>query len=203
MFIRVSPGDKVDFPTNNVEKSGNFISAALDRGAAVDAAEAACRTVFVRLQTNHAVTRRFLFQQKEAWIPDAFAVENRENSRVLAAMPDYIDRRRSYEQLSSPKEPSIAVCALPNTAAESSKDWHGHGFDEAWNKVLKLSRVQLAEQEKYADIVVGAILWSAFLRGGIQGAVWLLESIRQAVLLTQPIEIAFTELNIDAPEEVS
>ncbi|MDZ7792329.1 MAG: ATP-grasp domain-containing protein [Spirochaetia bacterium] len=202
MFIRVSPGDKVDFPTNNVEKSGNFISAAPERSAAVDAAEAACRTVFVRLQPNHSVTRRFLFQQKEAWIPDAFVVENRENKRVFAAMPDYKDLRRSYEQLSSPKEPSIAVCTLPNIAAESSKDWHGQGFEEAWNKVIKLSRVQLAEQEKYADIVVGAILWNAFLRGGIQGAVWLLESIRQAVLRSQPIEIVFTELNSDTPEEV-
>ncbi len=197
MFIRVSPGDKVDFPTNNVEKSGNFISAAPDRSAAVDAAEAACRTVFVRLQTTHAVTRRFLFQQKEAWIPEAFTVENRENRRVLAAMPDYIDRRHSYRQISSAQEPAIAVVPLPNTAAESSKDWHGQGFEEAWNKVLKLSRVQLAEQEKNADIVVGAILWSAFLRGGIQGAVWLLESIRQAVLRSQPIEIAFTELNTE------
>jgi len=202
MFIRVSPGDKVDFPTNNVEKSGNFISAAPDRDSAVDAAEAACRTVFVRLQTNHVVTRRFLFQQKESWIPDAFTVENRENKRVLAAMPDYIDRRHSYEQLSSPKEPSIALCALPNPAAESSKDWHGQSFDEAWHKVLKQSRVELAEQEKHADIVVGAILWIAFLRGGIQGAVWLLESIRQAVLLSQPIEIVFTEPNIDASKEV-
>jgi len=40
------------------------------------------------------------------------------------------------------------------------------------------------------------------MRGGIQGAVWLLDSIRQAVLRSQPIEIAFTELNIDAPKEV-
>ncbi|MCF7915896.1 MAG: ATP-grasp domain-containing protein [Spirochaetaceae bacterium] len=202
MFIRVSPGDKVDFPTNNVEKSGNFISAASDRSAAVDAAEEACRTVFVRLQSNQAVTRHFLFQHKEAWIPDAFVVENQENKQVLAAMPDYIDRRRRYGQLSPAQEPSIAVIPLPNTAIESSKDWHGQGFNEAWYKVLKLSRVQLAEQEKSADIVVGAILWTAFLRGGVQGAVWLLDSIRQAVLRSQPIEIAFTELNIDAPKEV-
>ena len=184
MFIRVKAGDEVSFPTNNVEKCGNFISAASNRKAAVEAAEKACRTVFVRLQPNEAATRRFLFGEKEKWIPDAFQIEHEANRTALAEMSTYNDKRSSYKQMSgqnSQQRPiKVAVIPLPSIGQEKSTDWHGTGFAEAWEKALELGSADVADGQESADIVVGEVFWTAFMRGGIQGAVWLIESIRQS-----------------------
>jgi len=199
MFIRVEKGDEVDFPTNNVEKSGNFISAAPERGSAIEAAERACRTVFVRLQPNHPRTRRFLFVGKEEWIPDAFSLHRPENLHSIKKMHKFADYRDTYDRLAVSSEFRIAVLPLPALEAENGCDWHGLPLFSAWKKVLELSNATVAKSEKSADIVIGAVFWHAFLRGGIQGAVWLVESIRRAALRFEPIESAFTEPNANAP----
>ena len=60
VFPRVGVGDTVVFPQNNVEKCGNVLSAAPSRHGAVQASEAACRKIVVRLKPHIAETDAFL-----------------------------------------------------------------------------------------------------------------------------------------------
>jgi hypothetical protein len=201
MFVRVGPGDKVSFPTNNVEKSGNFISAAPERKTASAAAETACRTVFVRLQPNETRTQQFLFQEKEEWIPDAFQLHFDKNRDAYEKMNAIVYQRENYKQESNNVTPKIAIEPLPFIPEEKSIDWHGTPFTEAWKKTLELSGATIAEETKSADIVIGAVFWTAFLRGGIQGAVWLVDSVRYLAETAQPLENAFKEFDRYASNE--
>ncbi len=196
MFLRATAGNETGFPTNNVEKSGNFISAAPNRETAAGAAEEACRTVFVRLEANTARTRSFLFGEKESWIPDAFSLTRDKNRQVLQTMTDYEDRRSEGNT-----SIEIAVRGLPELELESACDWHGTPIHEAWKKVLALGDATVANEENSADIVIGKAFWRAFLRGGIQGAVWLIDSFRQTACSTKAIETVITEPKANAADE--
>ncbi len=199
MFVRVGPGDEVSFPTNNVEKSGNFISAAPGRQTAASAAEEACRTVFVRLRPNEPRTFRYLFREKEEWIPDAFQLESGKNIEAYNAMELIKDNRKNYTDDQNSRTPEIAIDPLPFISEEKSVDWHGTPFSEGWKKVLELSGATVADGKKSADIIIGTVFWTAFLRGGIQGAVWIIDSIRHLSEGPQPIESVFEELDRYVP----
>ena len=60
VFPRAGAGDRVAFPQNNVEKCGNVLSAAPSRREAVQASEAACRKIVLRLKPHVAETDAFL-----------------------------------------------------------------------------------------------------------------------------------------------
>ena len=60
VFPRAGAGDTVVFPQNNVEKCGNVLSAAPSRREAVQASEAACRKIILRLKPHVAETDAFL-----------------------------------------------------------------------------------------------------------------------------------------------
>ena len=60
VFPRAGAGDTVVFPQNNVEKCGNVLSAAPSRREAVEASEAACRKIILRLTPHVAETDAFL-----------------------------------------------------------------------------------------------------------------------------------------------
>ena len=60
VFPRAGADDTVVFPQNNVEKCGNVLSAAPSRREAVEASEAACRKIILRLTPHVAETDAFL-----------------------------------------------------------------------------------------------------------------------------------------------
>lgn len=60
VFPRAGVGDTVVFPQNNVEKCGNVLSVASSRREAVQASEAACRKIVLRLKPHVAETDAFL-----------------------------------------------------------------------------------------------------------------------------------------------
>ena len=60
VFPRAGASDTVVFPQNNVEKCGNVLSAAPSRREAVQASEAACRKIVLRLKPHVAETDAFL-----------------------------------------------------------------------------------------------------------------------------------------------
>ncbi|MDR0527838.1 MAG: ATP-grasp domain-containing protein [Spirochaetaceae bacterium] len=69
VFLRVKPGDTVDFPQNNVSKCGNVISAAPEREQAIKAAEAALRCIVIELEANNPATDAFLDSPLETAFP--------------------------------------------------------------------------------------------------------------------------------------
>jgi len=174
VFIRIGPGDGVDFPTNNVEKCGNCISAAPGRERAVHAAEEACRTIFVRLVPGNPKTMEFLHNLRTSRVRDAFELQDPDNRVAVEKMPSIVRDGKSEKA----GKKRIAVMPLPNVEVESSRDWHGMTLPRAFRQVLELSRLELVESADDADIILGSLFWKVFLRGGVQAAVWIVDTVR-------------------------
>jgi hypothetical protein len=176
-FSRVEAGSRVRFPRNNVEKCGNFIAAAPERAEAVEAAEEACRRVFVRLKTGERSTFDFLFRGAAAWAPDAFPLSREANRRRLERMPSFQVGGDSGEG----EVPPVHILTLPEE--EESADWHGCGWKRALEELRYRCRTPLrfVSESEYAPgaaaLVLGRTFWRAFIRGGIQGAVWTVETL--------------------------
>lgn len=187
LFIRVGPGNSIDFPTNNVEKCGNFIAVADTRKEAVRAAEEARRTVFVRLKPGSRRTRDFLRDSRATWIPKAFELEHPDNIAALDRMPE-MERSRTAEG-DTPRgdrqpdrhseQPRVGVLPLPRIDEEKSRDWHGMTLPDAFRRVLDLAQLTLVDDDNDADIIVGSLFWNAFLKGGLQAGVWIVDTIRR------------------------
>jgi hypothetical protein len=119
LFFRADPGDKVQFPVNNVSKCGNVISAASGRAAAVEAAEAAARSILIRLDPADEETAAFL-DASSAFPPGAFQLTP-ELQAALAALPEtsipnfFTQRRRGAEDAKFSSEgssPSIEISRM-------------------------------------------------------------------------------------------
>ncbi len=171
VFIRVSKGDSVSFPTNNVEKCGNCIAVADTRKEAVFAAEEGCRSVVVRLAPDSEVTGRFLFGNKPEWIPDAYSLSRQEN----------LSAAEQFGGLEV-KGTEIFVPLLPNLPGERALDWHGKTMADAFKEVVKITRCRTYKQTEHPEgIVLGRIFLQAFLRGGVQGGIWIVDFYRDAL----------------------
>ena len=177
LFLRVSVGDRVVFPTNNVEKCGNVISQAPSREEAVRAAASAAGAIRVRLAAGEPETESFLGSdggQAGGWPPPAFVVEG-EAARELAAMPEYLDR-------TGPDDGPVAPFALARSV--TGGDWSGRGFAESADIALSL-RQSLREGERVRSESTLAIparrtlagrFWRALARGGLQAALYVLDT---------------------------
>jgi biotin carboxylase len=180
LFLRVVPGQAVELPINNMGKAGNVISCAPERQQAVEAAETAARRVFVRLAPGEERTEAFLagrFQGGFAAFAPAPGHEPQGLRRALAALPPY---------LGSPARASrgvqgVAVLVPPVVAAELSlRDWHGEELGAAARRVAELTGVRLATEAPAGALALGGVFWKALLKGGVQGGVYLLETLVKA-----------------------
>jgi biotin carboxylase len=177
LFLRASPGDRVVFPSNNVQKCGNVISQAPTRDAAVEAAESAARAVLIRLAPGDPETEAYLRgkwgvddrtgRSGPYWPPFAFTLRG-EAARALEAMPEY----------AGPGEPDMVA---PFACAESvgGRDWNGRGFAES--AALARALAQGPEPARGRDDAVRRPLlagrfWRALARGGLQAALYVLDT---------------------------
>jgi hypothetical protein len=149
-----------------VEKCGNVITQGPDRDTAAGAAEDAVRRIFIRLEPDTNETFRFLRAEDWAWAPPAYELADERNRRAVGSMPAYAVVRKG-DGLFFP---------IPAPEAESCRDWHG----------MELSSALSAVREKTAGIgnlpvKLGKLFWSAFLRGGVQGAVFILETCKRYI----------------------
>ncbi len=176
-FIRVYKGTDVVFPRNNVEKCGNFISSDADRDTAIHAAERAVSAVLIRLETDNPLTERFLFGKPDANenSPAAFTLSEVRNLKAMDTMIDY----RLSSVPGSRKE--ICIIHLPDTNAERAKDWHGESFEEALEEFLSLSGIVTDSNYPDCALVLGRIFWKAFVKGGVQGGLYVLDTIASII----------------------
>ncbi len=178
VFIRVSKGDSVSFPTNNVEKCGNCIAVADTRKEAVFAAEEGCRRVVIRLEVDSEVTGKFLFGDKPEWIPDAYTLSRQEN---LSAAEQFGDMEM--------KGPEIYIPFLPNLPGERTLDWHGKTIANAFEEVVRVTRCRTYKQTEHPEgLLLGRVFLQAFLRGGVQGGIWIVDYYREALKKGLPLE---------------
>jgi hypothetical protein len=172
VFLRVRAGDRVVFPTNNVEKCGNVITCDASRRRAVAQAEAALCRIRISLAPRRAETDRFLFgggEGREA--PAAFWLEDRGNLAALSVMPAYMGGAGP----GSPETP-VPVMRLPAPARETCRDWHGLSLKETLRSLEEEGLIRFPSDPREERLVLGRLFWSAVLRGGRQGAEYLVRS---------------------------
>lgn len=171
VFVRFVKGDKVAFPVNNVEKCGNCIAVADTREEAVYAAEEGRRKVFFRLKPGAGDTEEFLFGFKPEWIPDAFFLGLKENL--------YAFERMSGCVIDGDK---VKIPVLPNLPGERALDWHGKTIVNAFEDVIRITQCgTYLYNERPSGILTGRCFYQAFLRGGVQGGVWVIDTLKEAV----------------------
>ncbi len=174
LFFRVAPGSRVRFPENNVTKCGNVIAAAPDRDRAVRAAGEAVRAIAIRLQAPDAETDAFLDAfsfgdpgSVPRFPPDAFSLSAALWAE-LRALPD-------PEPVPSG---DFALLPFPGFAAGALADYVGRGVAESLDLVRALTGAKLPPAEEAGDAPrLGRRFWAALVRGGYQGAAYLLDRL--------------------------
>jgi len=167
IFLRTAPGSQVIFPTNNMEKCGNIISCADTHSEAVELAEKASQSIFLRLAADNRDNESFLFGEEGE---SAYSITERENISVLKALPSVIEPHVE-------KSSGIAVISLPALEREKGKDWHELPVFEAFQRALAMSGACLRKEAAPDKLNLGSLFWRVFQKGGIQGAVYLIETI--------------------------
>ena len=207
IFMRAAAGGTVSFPENNVTKCGNVISAAPDRGAAVAAAEQAARSVLIRLEAPNRDTEAFLASgaavspdtaglpgapAAEEFPPDAFAA-GPELRRLLDRFPPEEGRQ------DTPAGPeNLGILPFPELRSLGLRDYMGRTVEESLDAVRALTGAALPEKPAgpaaertpagspvsgdagdAADnkVYLGRSFWAALIRGGCQGAAYVVDSL--------------------------
>ncbi len=174
IFLLAQGDDEVVFPTNNVQKCGNVITVAATRTKAVAAAEQALSCLFVRLVANNPVTDRFLSSTGDSSkVPglegvSAFHLQDRRNCEALRSMPP---RRAGKGEL--------AILDLPDLGKEDCRDWHGISIQNAMDRVTSITGISVVRSLESEQHILGRVFWNAFLKAGIQGGVYAIDTIRE------------------------
>lgn len=161
LFERTAVGDEVTFPRNNTEKCANVISAAPGRDDAITEAEDAVAGIVVRLEAAHPATGAFL---DDPGTPTAFDLSRGENRRALAAMPpgDARPGLRCYRPLPAP-------------GAEHARDWNYRSLSRTLAMLSQIAGMEPAENGP----AHGRRFWEYLLKGGLQGALFYLDTINR------------------------
>ena len=163
VFFRISPGDSVTFPKNNIEKCGNVITRSIDRGKAVISAEYAVRRIIIRLAPNNSATEAFIAAEGGV---SAFELTRSGNIAALQRMPAL--RKRTGK---------LAIIPLPEIDRESSCDWHGMSLSDAFQRVITATGIREAAPADKDAFLLGKSFWKALLRGGVQGGTYHVDSV--------------------------
>ncbi len=173
IFLRVKPGDTVKFPSNNVEKCGNFIAADANRLAAEAAAGQSARSLLIRLRANHPETAAFLARTGttanplcESWPPDAYPDIPSLLLGIVSAMPDIM-------RLEKPVR-TVSIAPLQGIFSLSDTDWQGRTLKESVDGLCSLTGASVGIE---GDIVLGRVFWQALFRGGYQGAAYVVDTL--------------------------
>jgi hypothetical protein len=174
LFTVCLDGDTVQFPKNNVQKWGNVISCSENRDASVKAAEQGCSVISVILEPGIGETFAFLLGKLDSWAPDAYRLQVKENSEALETMA--VAEGDLLKAVS-------ALVPLPRQQLEKGEDWNHVSFQSGLEKVCSITGITFltASSDNAGAGVLGRMFWRAFLRGGYQGGVWLVETVRELV----------------------
>jgi len=174
VFPRASAGDRVVFPSNNVQKCGNVIAVGGSVAEADAYAEAAARSILIRLEPDDAATADFLRgngsllgPDGSVWPPLAFGGVSAMTESSLHKLPGMVRLNETGG--------SVSIAPLRGIEAESARDWQGRSISEALEAVAELTGARIGLD---GDLVLGSCFWRAFLRGGYQGGAWAVERAR-------------------------
>jgi biotin carboxylase len=180
LFLRTESGKEVSFPENNVGKCGNVIAAAPDRESAVLAAEKAAAAVLIRLKAPDSKTAAFLANtpvdasrdaSAPAFPPSAFSLTPSLRA-ILESMPD-------PEPVPAKDGGTVAILDFPEFSASGLKDYAGRTVEESLEAVRRLTKT------KMVSVTVGRRFWAALIRGGYQGAAYVIDEILEKAGYTE------------------
>ncbi|MDR2134138.1 MAG: ATP-grasp domain-containing protein [Treponema sp.] len=173
VFTRVEAGSPVKFPENNVEKCGNVISALPERKSAFRAAEKAVSRILVRLEPGGRQTAAFLFGNS-SWPPPAFNLPE-SLARLIRTLPAWLLLPTREKTLSLGYRP---VAAIDYAEAANLKDWNYRSLASTLNHLAKILK-KSAPPPWASNLALGGVFWLALIRGGLQGALWIFDSLEQ------------------------
>jgi biotin carboxylase len=165
IFPRVKAGDIVSFPVNNVEKCGNIISCAENREEAVKSAESAVKNIIIRLDAGCRTTKEFLEEDLlTEFPPSAYKASKNDIDPLLTASKG---KTISIENIIQNARALLPYFLRDNDLCD-------------WNHKSALFALEqfciIAEKEdKKSRIVNVEQFWRYFLRGGLQGLLYLLD----------------------------
>lgn len=158
----VEIGSKVDFPRNNVQKCGNIIGVSHERDMAIKATQDAVSNIFITLKPNTQETEDFLSyienDDEKSFPPSAFGKLTQEQlEQINGAIPA---NKKVIDFL-----PNI----LKSSEYINKQDWN---FNTIEQTALKFDKLRAFHPELDAKK-----FWQAVMRGGIQAAVYISDSI--------------------------
>ena len=167
LFLRAEEGGKVSFPENNVSKCGNIIASAPERETAAEAAEAAARSILIRLDPSDPQTADFL-SADSVFPPSAFQLTDGLKT-ALCALPDFPPEKEAGG--------GYSIIPFPAFTSSGLKDYAGRTVEETLKTVRRLTGFPLPLTEKNADnkTGLGRSFWAALIRGSYQGAVYYID----------------------------
>jgi hypothetical protein len=192
LFLRIKQGDVVRFPVNNVSKAGNVIASAPTRKEAVHAAETAVRALLVRLEAPNETTASFLESGDATgniFPPSAYAISS-EMKKLLEKIPSGIEKSTLclYNKVTPKKNAgqSLSIITFPEFETSELMDWLGRSVQETLDAVRTLTGLALPVKKRedvFSGTGLGRCFWKALIRGGYQGAVYLIDSLMTSGLI--------------------
>ncbi len=193
VFPRAEAGDTVVFPQNNVEKCGNVLSAAPDRREAVQASEAACRMIILRLHPHTAETEAFLSGLRSSAEQQTYPPNFLQFTEPPAgAAGQAVFFSRLLEDAVYEKKEGFLLPDFLAAALDSARDLQGRTLRELLTQALEaepgiasilcssgqpdVGTDRLAEYDRAAaaqsDRLRKNRYWTALIRGGLQGLLY-------------------------------
>jgi biotin carboxylase len=172
VFLRIGSGDSVVFPSNNVQKCGNVLSVADSLAKAEAAAARALGAFHVRLRPLVPVTTEHLLHNAEH---ACFAGLTSRLTAKIQAMPAY---RGDPSEIDP--EALLSIEAAAGWDRADIRDWHGIEFPESVRIACERGRGTLTSDGRTSGFCISGMFWRFLVRGGHQGAVYLLDSVREA-----------------------
>jgi biotin carboxylase len=172
VFLRIAAGDAVVFPSNNVQKCGNVLAVANSLDEAEKAASRALGMFEIRLcplvkaTTDHLLSNdaHDCFEDLPPW----FRAD-------LQVMPAFRGDMAGLD----PGVP-LAIDSIPGWDQLKVRDWHGIDFVESVRLACDRGGGSLLPGGVGRGFHLSGTFWRAVVRGGHQGAVYLLDSVRAA-----------------------
>lgn len=155
IFYNINVNDRVIFPRNNIEKSGNVISISNSRADAVKIAEKTASEIIVRLNPSNFDTEEFLF--------------NNNNGLAFDIDPEsYINLDESVE-IDNEK---IYIKSIDKILKSRKKDWQGRTISQVLKQLEAFYTIIFSE-----DCPCGKDFYQALNNGSLQGVLYYLDSL--------------------------
>lgn len=169
IFPRAKEGDFVSFPVNNVEKCGNIISCAQTREEAVKSAELAVKTIVLRLTPEQKSTKDFLEEDVfTEFPPSAYQISKKQYDELISgekgATVSIKDLKQSFLQHLVIKKPFFRD-------DERMLDWNHRSAYFSLTQFFSIAE----KEEKLSKSVCLQRFWHYFIRGGLQGILYMLD----------------------------